>query len=257
MAPIDSKVMPNYKSDLGFDYKNIGFKLKAGRANLGAGCGAYTDKTNSFCPSPNLFKPRAIICTFVDGERVRFPVSDPSLITSCIQVLKKNVNIVCMDLDGESWGVVPPTLGKYTPTNTAYLLPTGKRSDKVTGSYDYTSDVLGLVGDKYAIERDPEPISTALLGCLENKRDKDKCVLNAGVKARYVIVTANGQTQIDNGGGGTVVTPTTIIRKGKVSKTEDIINCITAAGNVGLCVGYKGESIRNVHLLVEAEDIGE
>lgn len=248
MAPIQSKNVPSYTSDFTIVYNDIRFKLKAGRVADGQTCGDYEDPpAGVVCGGTgNLFKMRALIATYVDGEKVKFPVSTNAKIVPCIQTLKAVEGVVCIDLEGEEWGVVPPLLAGYTPVNTVYTLPTKEKSDKTTGSFDYTSDISGLIGDKFAIEENPTEISSKLLGCLAARRDKDKCVLGAGIKARHVIAIANGSYEDKPAGilGGA------IIRKGKVSLLANVLDCIRAVGDVTLCVGYKGESAKNVHLLV-------
>lgn len=242
MPRIDSRQMQTYVSDLGLIYKNVRFKMKGGRSELAEGCETYDDPIG-ICPTSRLIKQlRALVVKFSDGETVRFPISNPVNIADCVRHFLAITSVECIDLDGEEWGVVPPTLGGYTPVTTVYSLPTGGKADKATGSYDYTSDVIGLIGDKFAVEDNPEPLATQLLGCPENKREKDRCVLGAGIKARHVLAIANGA-------GGSV-----IARKGKVSSVDSVLSCISAVGNRVLCVGYKGESIRNVHLLINPTD---
>lgn len=242
MARIESKSIATYTSDLGIVYPNVRFKLKAGRTDLVQGCEIYNDP-EGICPSNGLIRRmRALIITMSDGEKVRFPISTSTNIAACVRALTSQSGVECIDLDGEEWGVVPPTIGGYTSYRGTYILGVGSKADKLTGSYDYTSDVLGLVGDKYAVETDPEELSTQLIGCLASRRDKDRCVLGAGVKARHVIAIANGAAN------------SVIVRKGKVSTVDTVLSCISAVGNRALCMGYKGESIRNVHLLVAPED---
>ena len=247
MAPIQPLQLETYTTDLGFAYGDVKFKLKRGRGELNVdnGCGTYLPSVRGVCASPNrFFKMRALIVTMVDGEKVRLPISTVDRIVACVQALKGNEDVACIDLDGEEWGVIPPTLGGYTTNNTVYQLPTGSKSEKFNGAYDYTSDVLGLSVDKYAIEQNPESISLQLLECLANRREKDRCILTAGVRARHIVVIANGSNN------------SAIVRKGKVSTLADVLTCVQGLTDRVLCIGYKGESIKNVDLLVPAADEG-
>lgn len=239
MAPIESLIMPTYVSDFAGEFTDVKFKLKRGRSDLGQDCGNYAAPINQVCSSSaRLFSARALIVTFQDGEKVRFPVSDPANITACATALKAADGVACIDLDGEEWGVIPPTVGNYTSNSDAYELTLGQKSEKINGSYDYTSDVLGTVGDKFAIEQEPIELSGSFMDCIANPRDKDKCVITVGVKARHIKIIANG---LDG---------SSIVRKGKVSLIGNIPTCIQAMSDKVLCVGYKGESIKNLHLLL-------
>ncbi|MDG2989488.1 hypothetical protein L3556_00860 [Candidatus Synechococcus calcipolaris G9] len=250
MAPIISRQVVEYKSDLIVNgqlhtIKKLRFKMKEGKLDPFTDC-AQIEMPDSVCGSASILKPRAVVVTFNTGERIRFPIDEPSKVPTCIAVLSARDDVICVDLDGEEWRVIPPSLtGGGTPNATPYSLPTGAKSEKLTGGYDYTSDVMGQVRYKYAVELLPDAISSVILTCLENTGPKDACTLPIpGFRPRHLTLKANRERT-----PGEPNSPM-IARKVPVSSVTGVAECAEALAPLGLCLSYKGESIRNAHNLI-------
>ncbi|MDS3861030.1 hypothetical protein RIF25_09435 [Thermosynechococcaceae cyanobacterium BACA0444] len=249
MAPIISRQIKEYWSDLSdnngaLKYPKVRFKIKEGKEDQAGKC-SDIELPDSVCSPANLLKMRALIVTYKSGEKIRYPIDRAAKIVLCVRSLKTDQNVICIDLDGEEWGIVPPSLAGYTQKTEAYTLPTGVKSEKDTGSFDYTSEIMGKIRYKFAIELEPKAISDKALACLENAGGKDGCTIPIpGFAPRYAVLKANRAKKAGE------LTDPLIVRKAPIASISKVMPCIKDLGSQGLCIGYKGESIKNLQNLV-------
>ena len=244
-----SKMMATYTNDFNGTATNVPVKFTA-EAIIPDGF--YEDRpTELNCGSlGSLFKPRRLIATFSFGVH-EYPIFSTARIKPSVEALKV-AGAICIDLVGESWTNVPGTLIN-TPTfkSTPYPIQaedgTGISNpnavngsgDKEVGDYDYNSDLtdLGTVSLRYAIEKQPQDILNAAKGCLVNPTESEAAFCAAssiGIKPRYFIIKA------------AVGTVNTLARQAKVSSLADLATCGENLAAVAYCLGYKGESIKNI-----------
>ncbi|NJM00462.1 MAG: hypothetical protein HC924_17510 [Synechococcaceae cyanobacterium SM2_3_2] len=239
MPNIASLQMPTYTDDFGNTYDNVGFKIKneySDSINLG-----YQERSTSVCSSiSGLFKPRALVATFNfngNAQTIRFPVPSPDQIESALNQLRNAA--VCVDLVGEEWTLLPPSRFNYNPSQQEYTL--GQDGNKVSGSFGYSSDILGAIRAPFAVEQNPTQISSVILNdtCMSDRLENVACTLRIeGFKARRLILTARNR----NGGS--------IVRIAPQTGRSTLQRCVTTQGAVAACVGYQGESVRNLQILV-------
>jgi hypothetical protein len=233
-----TKMIEEYTTDFGTKVKNLSVKILEG----------YADKINEYvsrtaenpCPFGNLFRPRALIATFLDGTKVRYPIGNRNnLITRARQLIASNA--ICVDYEGEYWPYVPSTIigSNYRSS------PLGGFTNsavKVVGTFIYTSEVLGVIVQPFAIESEPNILAQSAIACLNNVSYGSSFCTGAqslNIKARRFR------------GKGLVMgqTKRTYSRDIKVSDL-DPYNC----GNVNApnyyCLSYIGETIKNLHLLL-------
>ena len=229
-----------YTTDLGTAVPNLRFKI---RDDMIPVIPFYTRAQNNVCGAGGgLFTPRAIKVDFTDGGSIRFPVANPTNIPLFIQQLRTNLSatFACAHLEGERWRFIPPAaVGAPGGNNTGYDIPIGVTDVRV-GSADYNSDLIGPTNIRYKFEGNPVPIAAEVLNCFANPvQGTQPCSPSAGIQPRELTVEA-----INNNGGS-------IVRKTKPEDWGgDVVDCAARLYGVGLCVRYRGESARNVHLLV-------
>lgn len=250
MTPL---VVTQYTSDIaGATYDNVGFKLRTGFDDCTTALGMYDDPLDTLCPPSKFFSMRHLVATFDDGgtpgrrgARIKFPVSSPSVldITAAVLALKA-CGAVCIDLVGERWTVVPPSIGGYTAGADKMVLNNdGKMAEKKSGRINYTSDAAGanqLVNVAYELE--PVALSNAIDGCVGPLDDSPACVL-AGISPRRGIAKG-AVVNADN-------PKATFARTAPIRSLAEVQNCIATVGNLPFvqCMGYRGENIRRVDLL--------
>lgn len=246
MVPFE---MPVYKSDLGISYDNVRFKIRDPLAGLLQSCAGYkSPKTSVNCGFTRLLKPRALIATFDDGARVRYPIPEISILSKCAKDLLNGGKVVCLDLDGEEWYTVPPQTGDYTPKFQNFNLAAGK-AKKITGIMEYKSDVLGGVNLRWQMEEDPTKITKIAQDCV-NDKGFNACAVRIPIRARHVIFKSTGR-KLQSQSNPDFVHLQKIVRKYPVDGIGGVCECIKKLGNESECVGYKGESIKNLHLLLD------
>ena len=254
MALFDvSKMIATYINDFGGTAENLPIKLttEAPIPN-----GFYTDRPSTFtCGSvTRLFVPRRLVATFDFGVH-EYPLDAIGNIPPKVDALKTD-GARCIDLVGERWVNVPGTLiGSPTFKSTPYSIEatdgTGVTNpnaitgsgDKEVGDYQYNSDLsaLGTITLRYNIEKAPSDILTAAKGCLTNPVESEAAFCSAsslGVKPRYFTIKA------------AVGTKNTLARQAKVSSTADLATCGAALVATAYCLGYQGESIKNIDALL-------
>lgn len=249
MVPL---VVGQYISDIAnTPYDNVGFKQRAGFEDCNATFG-YLEGVTNLCPPSSLFKMRYLKATFEDGgtpgrrgSQIQFPVNspDPVSIEADVTALKA-CGAVCIDLIGERWTVVPPSLGNYTVgTDQMVLDNDGEFADKRAGRAIYSSDALGanqIVNVAYEIE--PVALSSVIDGCVGPIDEQAACLI-AGISPRRAIAK------------GSVANATnpkaTFSRAAPIRILSEVQDCISNVGNLPFvqCVGYRGENIRRIDLL--------
>jgi hypothetical protein len=272
------KMIEEYTSDINaLKFKFVPFSIREGMDD----CIEYP-KQKSNCGCPVSFQMRALIATFGDDDpkrtclKVRFPIAlpDPGIISAQVALLK-DCGAICVDLDGEEWGIVPQSLtdaSKYTPTYDYIPLIISAFSPKLSGRMkDYVSDALPTTfrpRPKVAIEVDPIGFANDVAvgtvnidsgtglptangnedGCTGPLNNQIICLIS-DIRARYLTVFGNS---VKVGGTGADEPPAIFRRKVPINTLAKVASCIKKAGNyTGIhCVGYKGESITRIDLLV-------
>lgn len=241
------KIAEGVVEDCGFPFQS----------NL-AGCG---------CNIAGLYSMRYLDITFDPGsaaparqcKKVQIPVPDrtQAAIKQLVD-LAKACGATCIDLVGEKWTVIPPSLAGYTSSTTPINLPTGNRNVKrksVTLDYkaDYLTGAASKVNTRYEWGADLAATSDypALTGAIEScNAFTDKAICDFGtVKNRYAI--GKGVVAPISGVGNE---NPTFSRQLPIEgyTAADILACIVSYGNVtGVqCVGYQGESVKRIDLLL-------
>lgn len=226
----DSKVIPEYKSDLfvgGTDptltndskgiYNNVPFKIKTGFADT---ClpGRYQDNPGSICGgNTKLFSMRKLVATFgpntapgtsgKEGSKVEFPVDDIAGLKDDVADLKK-CGAVCIDLVGERWKIIPQSIGGqkiYTPDSTVIVLKFGQKIPSTSGKVNYKSDGLSGTlnigdGDLDVIatvkwESDPTDFARLIEDCIGKPDTSKGCAIaRSGFKHRRLVAIGTSAT---------------------------------------------------------------
>ena len=248
-----AKMIATYTNDFGGTAENLPIKLTT-EAPIPPNF--YTDRPSTFtCGAvTRLFTPRKLVAVFDFGIH-EYPVDAIGNIPTRVDALK-TAGARCIDLVGERWTNVPGTLiNSPTFRSTPYPIEatdgTGVTNpnavngsgDKEVGDYQYNSDLsaLGTITLRYNIEKAPSDILTAAKGCLTNPVESEAAFCSStslGVKPRYFTLKA------------AVGTKNTLARQAKVSSTADLATCGAALGATAYCLGYQGESIKNIDALL-------
>lgn len=245
-------VVNQYISDIGNTaYDNVAFKQRFGFDDCNASLG-YLEDVDTLCPPSKFFSMRYLKATFDDtalpgrrGAQIQFPVAspDPVAIQAAVTALK-GCGAVCIDLIGERWTVVPPSIGNYTVGTAQMVLgDDGQYADKRAGRAIYSSDALGagqIVNVAYEIE--PVALSGVIDGCIGAIDESSACLI-AGISPRRAI--AKGSVQNDAN------PKASFSRAAPIQSLAEVQNCISNVGNINFvqCVGYRGENIRRIDLL--------
>lgn len=241
MANLTTGLIPNYTTDLGTAVENLTFKIRADKL----GVTGFAQAPQGVCAGTGrIFNPRALIGEYPDKSKIRYPVANFLTLAAQVQTILLD-GAVCVHLDGESWAFIPPNfLNNADPTRTAYAPQPAGVTQIETGSYDYTSDVIGEVTAQYKMEMLPAPLFNAAKGCLANPViGTTPCTLTGQISPRHLTVIANRE------GGGTFARKTFPETRG-----DDVLDCGESLLGVGLCVRYKGESVRNVQILTQNQN---
>jgi hypothetical protein len=276
MARINTDWMiEEYTDDFGRKYKNVFFKIQNGAPKLDS---LYKARPAALsCGGGLIFKPRALVVTFGDGRTLRYPVAAQNKIDDIVKELLPSAadnltpgtgadEAVCINLDGEEWSLVPGSIFgglsfKTTPYNN---IP--NRGKKETGTYSYQSDVdgLGKLTLGYSVEELPADLANCQkAGMAEIKSGRGICSASAlGIDPRHFVIqalwTADDNSILPGGKAGGNVR-----RRANVSgydenilpgskKPQDVAKEIDKCA---YCLGWKGESIRNLHNLVSGTNL--
>jgi|GEM_PF-3113077 hypothetical protein len=247
-----TRMLPNYTDDFGNVYTNLNVKF-GDDAPTEVIDDLYSARTALIsCAATSLFSPRALIATFTNGTIHRFPLGSRATadIEEAVLLLKEN-DAVCIDLAGEGWNLVPQTFFTVSFRQTPFTdIPSAKVQESV--SFDYLPDIQasGNVRLSTRIETNP----TTLNGCQKSALD-DVQVQGGGICSgkslgisprKYVI-----QALAKKSGEGNDVRPRRVVRNAIVSAkvAATIKSEVDGIAPCAYCVGYQGESVKNVHLL--------
>lgn len=242
------------------------------------------------CGISNLFEPRHLKVTFYGGRQIKYPVPRNDLIDDFINALMPGLiqeflpgtnedEAVCVDLIGERWNFVPanrlsmqPSDFRQTPLNGGNQTgPFGliggdfeATPGKTRYSYRYNSDVPGVGNIEliFSILNDSDLLKTCQLEGMndwEESAGGGICSASSlGIEPRHFLIKSNVQVDAN------FVLPGgkknwTVARKAPVSGIDGNFlipgadKLIPTAKNIATCaqcLGYQGESVSNVHLLV-------
>jgi hypothetical protein len=233
-----TRMIQVYITDFNTEVRNLSIKILEGYATK---IDEYVQRTTENpCPSGNLFRPRALVATFEDGTKVRYPIGNRDNLVARARQLISN-GAVCVDYEGEYWPYVPSTIlgADYRSTPLDGFTNNG---NKTTGTFVYQSDILGNVVQPFIFESDPVVLIDAALFCLENFSYGSAFCTGAqslNIKARRFR------------GKGLVLSNVrrTYARDIKVSY-KNPTGCGTRNAPNYYCLSYIGESIKNLHLLI-------
>jgi hypothetical protein len=236
-----TKMIDKYITDFGTEVENLSIKILEGYAEK---VSEYVERTTENpCPAGELFRPRALIATFEDGTKVKYPIGDRSNLVARARELLSN-DAVCIDYEGEYWPYVPSTLIQNTNYRAIPLGGFTNNGSKTVGTFNYQSDILGNIVQPFAIESEPAVLVTAAVNCLSD------VVYGSGfcTGARSLNLKARRFR-----GKGLVAgdTKKTYSRDIKMSST-DPTSCGAANAPNYYCLSYIGESIKNLHLILPA-----
>lgn len=217
---------------------------------------ARTDGVN--CGATGLFTPRALIATFNTGVIHRFPLAnrDHAGLKEAIELLKDN-NAICIDLEGENWSLVPQTFfsGTTFRTNPFTDIPSVKDQESI--AYDYTPDIQasGTVRLSTRVEKIPTALNACQKSGLDNVQVQGGGICagaGLGISPRKYIIQALATKTGDAVGAK----PRRVVRNAIISDKAgaNIKTAITDIAPCAYCVGYQGESVKNVHLLFTTEE---
>jgi len=234
-----TKMIEKYVTDFGTEVKNLGIKILEGYADK---VSEYTERPGeNLCPSGNLFQPRALVATFEDGTKIRYPIGDRSnLVTRARELLGNGA--ICIDYEGEYWPYVPSTLILNTRYATQPLGGFTNDGSKTVGVFNYQSDILGTIVQPFAIESVPAILVTTAIACLSGiVYGSGFCtgVRSLNIKARRF----RGKGLIP---GNTKKTYSRDIKMSSPNPT----NCGASNAPNYYCMSYIGETIKNLHLIL-------
>ncbi|MCA2652893.1 hypothetical protein [Microcystis sp. M061S2] len=247
------RMIGTYTDDFGTEYPNLNVKFgdDVPNAVVQQLYATRTDEVN--CGAVGLFVPRALIATFTNGNIHRFPLAsrETADIEEAVLLLKSN-NAACIDLEGESWNLVPQTFfaGATFRTSPFTDIPSAKVQESV--SFDYTPDIQasGNVRLSTRIETAPTALNACQKSALSDVEVQGGGICSGrslGISPRKYIIQAvarkSGETAASK--------PRRVSRNAIVSdkSAATIKSQIDGIAPCAYCVGYRGESVKNVHLL--------
>ena len=269
--------IPQYISDLGVTINNVGVKIQSDAPKLST---LYSEKTGvSVCSNPSTFIPRRLQVTFNDGRELLYPLPTIKDMKDFLQELMPSIldNAIpgtgadegaCINLLGEEWSIIPGSIA--LGEKSGLTLPSGKLQ-RETGTYQYNSDVFGTIRLRYAVEKPATGGGAGDLASLISCQKKGLEDLQPGNKAgcggyelkpRRIIIkntaandqVVGGVSQVSrqaiassNGSANALVA--LLQGKDPASVADGIKNCAE-------CIGYVGESVRNIHLSFNAALFG-
>jgi len=242
------------------------------------------------CSVSSLFTPRHLKVTFYSGRSIQYPVPRNDLIDDFITELMPGLisefipgtnedEAACIDLVGEYWNFVPPATLSMKPDDFRKLPLNGGNAigpfglfggdfeatpGKTKYNYKYNSDVPGVgnIELSFSITNDSDKLHQCQLEGMNNWETSESggvcSATSLGIEARHLIIKSN--VKVDDN----FVLPGgkknwTVIRKAPVSGidgnflipgADKIIPTAKAIADCAQCLGYQGESVKNVHLLV-------
>lgn len=257
MALINSlRKLDIYTDDFGNEYPNLNVKF-GDNAPSAVLTDLYSVRGGEVgCGTSNLFTPRALIATFTNGSIHRFPLGSraTSDIEDAVTLLKDN-DAACIDLEGESWSIVPQGffIGTTTFKTTPFTdIPSAKVQESV--SYNYSPDVqaTGTVRLRTRMETAPSALNACQKSALDNATVEGGGICSGealGISPRRYIMQALATKTGDPAGKVRRVVRNAIVSD---KAAADILTEIDGIAPCAYCVGYRGESVKNIHLLFTA-----
>lgn len=237
---------PNYVDDFGASIPNIPAKFGQDLADtIITGMGYTLRPAAISCGGvAGIFQPRHLIATFENGSVHKFLVNIADVIAKGQFLYAQGA--VCVALEGEKWGNVPSN--KFPNDTTFRTSPWSNLPDrgiKDAFTFNYTSDVVsGVIKMATNIETLPEALQNCQKAGLADavKGAGGICKLSASnVVPRKLIIQAIGTKD------GDAATRKRIVRRqAKVSKRADLATVGKDIAACAYCLGYEGESIRNL-----------
>jgi hypothetical protein len=234
------------------------------------------------CGDTRLFKHRRLRVKFYNGATIEFPVARPDLIDDMVKIFKPSLlnsaipgtggdEAACIDLIGEKWNFVPPGLigAKQDDFRTTSIKGGDPEAGdkKTTYVYKYTSEVptVGTITTGFPIHNDSETIRNCQLEGMTDYELKDTSIVpcsakTLGIKPRHFLIKS--ALEYDSNGffiGGK--TEKAVIRMAPVSGDSNLLfsDKAKAVGkklaDCAFCLGWNGESVKNVHLLLSGTEI--
>jgi hypothetical protein len=239
MPLMDStRMIATYTTDFSTEVRNLSVKILEGYATK---IDEYVNRTTENpCPSGNLFRPRALVATFEDGTKVRYPIGNRNNLVARARQLISN-GAICVDYEGEYWPYVPSTILRANYRSSPLDGFTNDGS-KTVGTFVYTSDILGNIVQAFAIESEPNVLANSAISCLNNVTyGSGFCT---GTQSLNVTARRFRGKGLVSGN-----TRRTYSRDIKVSD-QNPTSCGTSNAPNYYCLSYIGESIKNLHLLL-------
>lgn len=256
MATVNSLYeLGSYTDDFGIVYPHVPVKFgnDVDEATLNQlGYTLRLEKTPCSASPRSGFTLRHFVATFESGAKHKFPfdASNPGAYTTFYNGLIA-VGAICIDLVGESHRILTQKeLGQaLTYKNTPYTdIPA--RADKTSYTYNYSSSILtNAISLTTPIETLPTALNTAQTGCLgQTSTEKGICSgSRLGIKPRHFIIEALSKATVAG-----------VTSSGKVSRKAitvsgtpaDLKACAVKLASAAYCLGYQGESIKNVQNLL-------
>lgn len=239
-----SHMIATYVDDLGKEHKNQSFKIQGNAPLISA---FYQARTKALCSGGKFFKFRHLLATFEDGRKLQYPVPDPANALDWAGQLV-GAGALCIDLVGEEWGFIPKNLIPGDYRSGAYTgLPPRKTYNSVT--FDYTPSTSGVDAVRLStrIPTDNAELKECQEKGLEGMEEGAGICNAAGIiDPRRLIIQARSVDAFNSAD----------FREGKVVRNAIVSSplAVVATGSeiVGCaeCLGYRGESIPNIHVLI-------
>lgn len=258
MATVNNYYMlASYTTDFGVDIKNINTKFGNDITRDLLLCLGYENRAvASLCPVTARFTPRHLEAIFPNGAKHKFIIdtSDGDAFTKFVKCLI-DAQAVCINLIGEKYRLLTEKdIGKVDYKTTPYTDIPNKASKK-TYRYTYSSDVLKTeITLATPIETLPTTLNEAQTACLgTTKTDKGICSgAGLGITPRRFVIQAINEKVIPGIDGK---------KYGDVSRyapvalrsPQDLKDCAKKIATAAYCLGYEGESIKNIQDLISTD----
>ncbi len=254
MAQVISNLsLDAYIDDFGNLYNNIPVKFGGDIPQGLLNAIGYKPIDNK-CGSSKFFKKRYLEVELSNGSKYQLPFGELDAVGSYVNAilgasLGENLEVLCINLVGEEWSnVIPKKIGledsifKSTPWE-ADLIPKSKKYTKY--NYSYFSDVVGNYQSSTLIETNPTELHNCQKAGLKDPIEVTKtiCSTSIGIEQRRFYIKAYTTNN-------TAVTRQAILSS-SITDIQDTYKAITPCA---FCVGYRGESARNLFELMEIDN---
>lgn len=246
-----------YTTDFGTKIKNLGIRIQTDAPQIGA---LYQTRTGGTCGGGFDFKPRRLEAIFEDGRRLLYPVPNidkiqdfggallPSLLDGIIPGDGSN-EAICINLLGEEWGMIPPTIATANQTNLYTVVKGSIKKESV--SYDYESDISEIGELKLSFSFQTNWVADVVECQKKGLKNPDAalniCTTGTGISPRKLIMgTAYNNDQSFKGKSTGARAVPVSVRNQIANVAEDIADC-------SRCIGYVGESIPNIQLFLKTK----